>query len=185
MPMLQYLVLWFHDGGVLLPTIAETSDGLTMEVDPVQRLEATLDGIGPALAAAVAATPQTISHPDPASWPRSAVQKAAGARSWRAFARTALAVVLVKDPAGWEVSVVAQGPKRTDERVIESRRLSSPCSAAQLTHTILELAVRADIWKVPGGHGTPGSGASRRTTSRVSAAATERVPTRGRRLPEA
>lgn len=146
--MLQYLVLWFHDGEVLLPTIAKTSDGMAMEVDPVQRLEATLDGIGPALAGAVAATPQTIPHPDPASWPRSVVQKAAGERSWRAFARTALAVVLVKDPAGWEVSGVVQGPRRTDERVIESRRLSSQCSATQLTHAVLELAARADIWKV-------------------------------------
>lgn len=146
MALLRYQILWFRRGVILFPTVAKTTLGLIHEVEPVQTLEPAISSVGEALRLAFASEPRTIPHPDPAHWPPSVVQRASGARSWRAFVDRVLAVAMSETEKGWEVNGVIPDP-RGKETIVRTIQLPSATEIGELAAAALEIAEAAPVWK--------------------------------------
>lgn len=158
MGLRRYQIMWFRGGQILLPEIAKTTLGLIQETEPVRRVEAAPSAVEEALRLALSSEPKTVPHPDPANWPESVVQRACGARSWRAFVERVLAVVATETENGWEVSGVVPQSRGSGETIVQTTRLPCDATPRSLAEAMLEIAERFPVWKEVGASTSSGPG---------------------------
>ena len=144
---IRYQTMWLRGGNLYVPTIGRPPSGVFFEIDPVLTLAPTRDSLNYVVERCISRHYAVIKERDrfsPEDWPKmSVVQKAAGAKTWKAFAKNSLSLAMIGVDTGWEISV-GQGNDPAD---VETIRLGPVAGQDELVEELLNVIVRRPIWK--------------------------------------
>ncbi len=140
-----YQTIWLRSGRAYIPTIARPPSGVFFEVEPVEIIEPVQQAFVTAVRRCLSGTFVRVRERDrfvSTDWPMSVVQKAAGFRSWRGFARQCLSMALIRNADKWQVSV---GDGGADE--VESVVMPMESSVDSIAEIMAEISERHPQWK--------------------------------------
>jgi hypothetical protein len=96
--------LYLSKGKAYVPTVARTTAGFYMDVEPVEVIQlADVDAVEAAIRRMIASGNPEISTPSRATFPKPVVLQYAKSSSWAGFERSATCWQIARTPSGYEV----------------------------------------------------------------------------------
>ena len=140
-----YQTIWLRSGKAYIPTIGRPPSGMFFELEPVEIIEPTRDAFGMAVSRCRSGTFVRVRERDrfvAADWPMSVVQRAAGFRSWRSFARKCLSLALVRGADKWQITAGEGG-----ENDAETVSLAFDSSDELIVEAMVAISEHYTQWK--------------------------------------
>lgn len=126
---------YVHRDKAIVPTVGCVSDGVYLDIEPVATVSSSdATALERALTDAILRGNPQVQLPPRSSYGVPVAQRAAGAKSWGAFARAARSYAVYLRPSGFEFHV------RTNERGKRQKERSTPVATMPTDSTVSDVA---------------------------------------------